>query len=227
MLMCCDNPINLGCVGSCENITTDIVVFCSSSYTIQYEFNGAIISYTMQADKGYLSIPSGVFNEDYNTTFKVKDMSGQVVGCYNVNVSPSVGYPIQLGNVLTSRIELVSGLCVNGIPTAEFPVELNIILNDSTLLESGTTITLDVNIDPDTIIYGLSSLNTNAYSVTGNTITIIDVDDIENNTINLRLNIVIPNCDTSFEAQASISCYNNLPSNTILGLQTPSNIIIN
>lgn len=225
--MCCENPIDLGCFGSCESITTDIVVACSSSYTITYKFNGALISYTMQANEGFLTIPGGVFNEDYSTTFKVKDMSGQVVGCYKVNVSPSVGYPIQLGNVLTSRIELLSGLCVNGLPTAEFPVELNIILNDSTLLEAGTTITLDVNIDPDTIIYGLSTLNTNAYSVTGNTITIIDVNDIENNTINIRFNIVIPTCNTSFEAQVSISCYNNLPETTILGLQTPSNIIIN
>lgn len=226
--MCCDNPINLGCVGSCESVTTDIVVACSSAYTVQYEFNGAIISYTMQANEGYLSIPAGVFNEDYNTTFKVKDMSGQVVGCYKVNVSPSVGSPVQLssGSVLTSSIELVKGLCADGVPTGIQQVDLTITLNDSTLLEAGTSITLDVTIDPE-LLFGLTSLNTDAYSVVGSTITIIAVDEIENNSIYLSMDIVVANCNTTYEAQTSISCYSNLPLTTILGLQTPSNVIIN
>lgn len=226
--MCCDNPINLGCVSSCESVTTDFVVTCSGAYTIQYEFNGATISYTMQANEGFLTIPAGVFNEDYNTTFKVKDMSGQVIGCYKVNVTPSVGSPIQSSgaSVLTSNIELIKGLCTTGMPNGTQECEINILLSDSDLLQAGTTIDLVVNIDPE-LTYGLTSLNTGAYTILGDTITIVDPSEIVDNTINLSMNIIVSaSCNTSFESQVSVGCYNNLPTTTILGVQIPSNTII-
>lgn len=225
--MCCDNPIDLGCVNSCENITTNIVVSCSNSYTIHYEFNGAVINYTMQANSGYLTIPAGIFNEDYSTTFQIKDTSGQIIGCYKVNISPSIVSPLQVVNdVLNSHINLEMELCEEGVPTSLQPVNVSIVLNDSSLLQAGSTIALDLNLDPS-LIFGFTSLNTNAYTVTaGPIITIVNIDEIVNNTINLLLNIVVETCNTSFEGQLSVSCFSNLPSTTLIGLQTPSNIII-
>ena len=75
--MCCDNPIDLGCAGSCDNIATNIVGECATSYMMSYEFNGAIINKVIPYNGiGFVTIPASTFNESSSATFKIYDVAG-------------------------------------------------------------------------------------------------------------------------------------------------------
>jgi hypothetical protein len=222
--MCCDNPIDLGCFTSCDGIVTNIASTCTQHYTVSYNFNGAVINYSF-TDKGngFVTIPSGFFNDSSSTTFAVYDNAGEQIGCFKAKISVGI-LKIESGDTLTSTIELNPELCVEGVPTSLQTIVTTIEFNDSSLLQNGATI--EVIIDTELEDVGINPLSS-GYTVDGNTLTITDIDEIEDNKITLQIFCVLNNCAQAYELTASLGCFTNLPTTTNLGTQTPSNTITN
>ena len=224
--MCCDNPIDLGCFSSCDGIVTNIATTCTQHYTVSYNFNGAVINYSF-TDKGngFVTIPSGVFNDSSSTTFAVYDNSGEQIGCFKAKISAGV-IAIQNGDTLTSTIELTPDLCLEGIPTALQNISAIIEFNDIGLLQNGTTINIELTTDLDLDKYGINAIGS-GYTLDGTTITITDITEFTNNQIEFQIYCILDTCSEPFEMTASLGCFTDLPTTTNLGTQTPSNTITN
>ncbi len=109
MSICCDNPINLGCFHSCEDIRTNVTLDGLGTYTMSYEFNGAVITrqFSSNSVNSRLEIPYNYFNEDYYYTLKLYDNQGIYINCFKFQISPSN----KISNVLNS---------INSVTTFEF-----------------------------------------------------------------------------------------------------------
>lgn len=226
--MCCEEPVDLGCVGSCNDITTTIASSCASSFTMTYEFNGALITKTISHNgMGFVSIPSGTLNECYNTTFAMYDSGGTYINCFKIKVSPGVSVH-QDADALTSTMTLVKELCQEGIPTALLPITATILFNDLSLLEDGSTFDVVVNTS-DSEAYGIVAISAgiSVANTPNHTVTITDISLLTDNTIIIQINVVITDCSTDLTANAYLACFSNLPNGTRIGLQKISNTIVN
>ena len=231
MSNCCENPIDLGCVSSCDDVVTNITASCAQQYLVTFEFNGATFSRRVSHndDAGYFTIPAGTFNENYNTTFQVYDQAGEFVACYKVKTTPSASfdYGDSESGALTSTIEIEpSGLCDDGLGGSTLPILVTITVPDINLLQNGSTITLDSNITGGTL--GSFTAVSTGITIAGSTITITDIDELVGNEIQVQLNILLTGvCFSNYTANVIVSCYTNLPSGTAVGTQTISNTLIN
>lgn len=113
--MCCENPIDLGCVNSCENVTTAVALVGTNTYTVKFMFNGVEITrtFTTTGIDGLLEIPVHYFNEGAPVTFALYDSQGTYINCYKFNVSPMVTLTEDVEDVvvLDSAIEYVNETC--------------------------------------------------------------------------------------------------------------------
>ena len=226
--MCCENPIDLGCVGSCNDVVTNIASSCASSFTMTFDFNGATITKTISHNGiGFVTIPSGIFNENSNTTFAVYDSGGTYINCFKVKVTPGV-VVAQDTTSLTSTITLDKDLCQSGVPTALLPIKATIVFNDLSLLQDGSTIDIVANMS-DGEAYGISAVSSgiSVSNSPNHTITITDISQLTDNTIEIQINVVIDDCNADLTANAYLSCFSNLPTGISIGLQQLSNTIQN
>lgn len=224
--MCCENPIDLGCVFSCDDVVTNITSECANVYTISFEFNGAVVTKQVSFNGEYLTIPSGIFNDNYATTFKVYDNTGEFVDCFKVTILPSLKMANDTNGELTSSITLTADqICQEGIPSSIMYVSCALEFSDISLLQNGTEIDLDVVITGGTFA---SLLTTTPGTIpSGSKVTISDISLITGNTIDLFIGMNIDDCGDDYTMQASIECYSNLPATTLIGTQTISNKLIN
>lgn len=226
--MCCENPIDLGCAGSCSDVVTTIASSCASSFTVSYNFNGATITKIVSHNGiGNLSIPSGTFNENSNTTFAVYDSAGTYIECFKVKITPSM-IVAQPTTALQSNITLEKDLCQDGVPTALLPITATIVFNDLSLLANGSSFDIVANMS-DGEVYGVSAVSAGISVVNSpnHTITIDDISLLTDNTIIVQINVVITDCNALLTANASLACFFNIPSGTSIGSQNLSNTIQN
>jgi len=221
-MMCCDDIIDLGCVSSCSDIVTNVATVCDFTYTITYEFNGALITYTRtyNGNNDFVKIPASLFNEDSSTTFKMYDNNGELLSCYKVRISP--GAAVNQGGItdyITSQTVIEDNGCSNNI--RQYSIFIN--FNDKNLLQNGSKILLDLSIAP-THSYTLVNAIGAAIQLNGLVITIIDIDGIFGNSIELLLNVVVNNCNQQLHVTAGVGGYCNLPAGVGIGLQNHGSI---
>jgi hypothetical protein len=227
--MCCENPpIDLGCVGSCDPIITNVVSNCATSFTMVFEFNNTLITRPLSyTGTGYVSIPPGIFPENSVVNFKLFDSAGVFINCFvvRINVGMIMTYPA--GEELTSRILLTKELCQEGLPNSILPVTVDVLFNDITLLQVGSLFTIEQNyISGGVIPYAITAVS-NGINVIGDMIVLQNIEDIGGNNVRLEINYVIPNCSHEFRLYLSVVCFGLVPDGVSLGIQTPSNDLIN
>lgn len=88
--MCCDNPIDLGCISSCDDLVLPVAI--TTSHTIKTTFNGTDItlSFTLVASD-HPKVSKTYLNEDYIHTLVIYDASGVEFKCYRLSITPGVG----------------------------------------------------------------------------------------------------------------------------------------
>lgn len=86
--MCCDNPIELTCQSSCDEIVLPVVVL--STAKIYTTFNGVKLPIEFSINSSnYAVIDRRSLNEDYNYTFGVYNAANTQIGCYKLDIKPS------------------------------------------------------------------------------------------------------------------------------------------
>ena len=73
MKCCCTNNYYLGCFGHCEDITIPFNTEEGIKYTLLIESNGAKIKKIVYSGDGFISIPSGLVNENSTSVLSIFD----------------------------------------------------------------------------------------------------------------------------------------------------------
>ena len=227
--MCCENPpIDLGCVGSCDPIITNVVSNCATSFTMVFEFNNTVITRPLSyTGTGYVSVPPGIFPENSVVNFKLYDSAGVFINCFVVRITVGMIKTYPTGEELTSRILLTKELCQDGLPSSLLPVTVDVLFNDITLLQTGSLFTIEQNyISGGVIPYSITAVSS-GINVIGDMIVLQNIPLIGGNNVRLQINYVIPSCAHEFRLYLSVTCFGLVPEGVSLGIQTPSNDLIN
>jgi len=213
--MCCEDPIDLGCVNSCEDAITTVALVGTSTYTVRFMFNGVEIVRTFNATGvgGFLPIPTDIFNESSVTVFALYDSQGDYVNCFTFTIAPkiTVDEDTDAYTYLDSEIEYVSEQCAGDTTT----VVLRLLLSDYTLLRDGCNIYF-VTSDP-TIRFALNAGST--LTVSGDTtyLTIPDASLITSS--NMTFKLLVPNASCALNVDVSIQVrnYSAMEANVYVG----------
>ena len=222
--MCCENPINLGCFNSCENILTNVVLVGTWTYTIVYDFNGAEITQTFTTtgnSASKLEIPHTLFNESSDTTFALYDNEGDYINCFKFNIVPST-FVVNTDDSINTVSSYEFEACSNSQLTGKFLIEFA----NYDALQNGTTFnfTPDVDVVPSgSTTITLTALS-GGISVSGTTITIVDKTLLPPDFI-IKINAIIVNVDcleTMFIG-GTVTAYSNIIEGFKIGVQVPCN----
>lgn len=222
-MSCCNNPISLGCLTSCDQIVTNATATCAGTYSIVYSFNGASVSIPFYQDApGYITIPAGYLNEAYNGQFRLYDASGELIACYTYTMSPAstISAMPTDAEILTTTMSVVSTECVQGIPDDAASIFCIIVPDDFTHIQNGTTITLSLSVDNGTGSGAIGVEAGQGVSVSGSTLTITDASLVESEGgIKFFISPVITSCVESLGMtyDVTIGCIGDLPTGVIAG----------
>ncbi len=138
--MCCNNPTDLGCKNSCEEISLDIGVSGQRKIFIRYDLNGAEVerAYTVDMDTETLTLPSDFFNEDLDTTFGVFDQNGTQLACAKVKIRPCAKSSEAETNTVDTECFVGFISCTSNTLTFDVAVTFS----DEAAIEDGTIIRL-------------------------------------------------------------------------------------
>lgn len=231
-MSCCDNPIDLGCLSSCDPIVTNATATCAGGYSIVYYFNGAAVSIPFyQSAPGYITIPAGYLNESYNGQFRLYDASGELIGCYTFTMSASstVSAMPTDSEILTTTMEVVSTACIQGLPDDAAYIYCIIVPDDMLHIGVGTTFTLSLSVDGGTGSGAIAVEAGDGVSVSGTTLTITDMALVEaNGGVKFYISPVIESCVDSLGMtyDVTIGCVGDLPEGVISGEQGSIHLIL-
>lgn len=220
---CCNTTIDLGCIASCDDVVTNITATCEGTYIIRYEFNGAtVVDSFYQGSVGYVTIPAGVLNENYNGFVKVYDAHGAFIACFKYTMSPTVSasHMPTYSTALTTEFTIADDIqCTAGVPDAELTIALTLTFSDVSGLADGSTFELAAVTDPTQTVF-FSTITAGA-SITGSTLTIDDASLITTAGIEISAVIIFTNCVDAIgqETTISIGCVSDLAADYIAGEQ--------
>ncbi len=224
MSICCDNPINLGCFNSCEDIRTNVTLDGLGTYTMSYEFNGAVITrqFSAYSVNNRLEIPYIYFNEDYNYTLKLYDNSGVYINCFKFQISPSNkkynGFE-SINSVTTFKFEQ----CLNGQLVGKFEIEFSSLEQ----FQNGSKFRFTPDIEwslPEDISYNLVALSSGVMLYTPY-VEITDIDDL-NQPIIIQITINNPDCENVMFISGGVTGFDLMKPSTNVGVQVPSNTYV-
>lgn len=231
-MSCCSNPQDLGCILSCDAVTTNVSADCAGTFTLTYNYNGAVVTRSLMSNGsgGFLTIPGGTFPEGSLTTFSIVSSGGIEMGCYKVKVlpqQPNIYDETEPWGTISSSVVLTEDSpCAPAGGGAVWPVTGVITFNDINLLDNGTEITIgalyNTNVGIQTANYQALTAGT---SISGNVITINDKSLIGGNTISYRVQITLAACGVSMNFRNYVACYAFLPTGVAVGNQLISNAI--
>jgi len=213
--MCCENPIDLGCVNSCEDAITTVALTGTSTYTVRFMFNGVEIVRTFNATGvgGFLPIPTDIFNESSIVVFALYDSQGDYINCFTFTIAPkiTVDEDTDAFTYLDSEIVYVSEQCVGDTTT----VVLQILLSDYTLLRDGCNIYFEIS-DP-TIRFALSAGSSLTPSGDTTYMTIPDASLITSS--NMTFKLLVPNaaCALNVDVSIRVRNYSAMEANVFVG----------
>jgi hypothetical protein len=85
--MCCDNPIELECISSCDDLVLPYTV--TESFTVKTTFNGAQFNVPFVANSNSKPVlDKSDLNEDYTYIFGIYNSAGTNVACYKIRINP-------------------------------------------------------------------------------------------------------------------------------------------
>lgn len=209
--MCCENPIDLGCVNSCDNVTTAVALIGTNTYTVRFMFNGVEITrtFTTTGVDGFLEIPAHYFNEGAPVTFALYDSQGTYINCYKFSVSPSVTIAEDTEAVtsLTSSIEYVSETC-----DAVFTyVTLRVLLSDYTVFTDDALIYFRLNKSiPSEARFADAAGSSLSIGVGTNYFTIPNAASITASNMLIKLLVANANCLNDIAIEISVLNYDGL-----------------
>lgn len=230
---CCNNPQDLGCILSCEGVYTNVSADCAGTYTITYNYNGAIVTRDIMSNGsgGYLVVPGNTFPEGTATTFSIMSSSGVELGCYKVRVfpqQPNIYADSEPWGTISSDIVLTQYASCAPVQSGGFSLGVTgvLTLNDINLLKNGTEITIGAMWDQGSPVQGaIYQSFTAGTSMSGNVITITDKSLIVSNTITYRIHVFLSACGQTINFKNYVACYSNLPVGVAVGTQSISNAI--
>ena len=219
--MCCENPIDLGCVNSCDNVTTAVTLIGTDTYTVRFMFNGVEITrtFTTTGVDGFLEIPAHYFNEAGSVTFALYDSQGTYINCYKFSVSPHtvIVEDTELITVLNSSVEYVSESCDG----THSNVILQVLLSDYTLFSDGSVIYFRINKTIPTearfITHDGSSLTAGPDT---NSFIILDASSITSSNMTIILQLVNPGCASAVAVEIRVLNYSGLDAGVSIGTNT-------
>lgn len=89
---CCDNILDIGCVGFCDTIETGVSAPATDTYVISLVGAGGFASYTFTI--GQEITFTNPFNEDSVTVFQILRngvaVSSGVYDCFQVTIKPAI-----------------------------------------------------------------------------------------------------------------------------------------
>lgn len=91
-MTCCENPIDLGCVGSCSNVMTGHTINAGDleNFKLKADFNGTLHCVTLLEDSdNELYFEASKLNEDYFYTLHLYE-SGEQIKCFTVKIYPEI-----------------------------------------------------------------------------------------------------------------------------------------
>lgn len=213
--MCCEDPIDLGCVNSCEDAITTVVLVGTSTYTVRFMFNGVEIVRTFNATGvgGFLPIPTDIFNESSIVVFALYDSQGDYVNCFTFTIAPKITVDADTDTFtyLDSEIRNLSENCADNFTT----VILQILLSDYTLLRDGCNIYFELN--NQNIRFAANSGSTLVPSVDTTYMTIPDASLITSS--NMTFKILVPNasCSLNVDVEIRVRNYSSMEANVFVG----------
>lgn len=214
--MCCDNPIDLGCKGSCDSITLDLGLSGYHKVTVKYMLNGALIerSETYHFVTGDYVLASGFFNEDFAGSFGVYDQNGDIIQCYKVKIEVCNDYSEAVTDTELSTTGVIGLVSCTG---STLTVDLTVTFSDTDALQDGVVVSF---VDPAfTIISGQSYL-----TYDGTDVTITDVAAMVASVAQFTIRVTYhnPSCAAK-EVSEQIASYSTLASGYVIGT---NNLII-
>lgn len=224
--MCCDNPIDLGCVNSCSAVSVDIGVSGTMIVDIRYNLAGSDIQrvYTTTVEDDLLVIPQDFFNEDLETLFGIYDQNGTLLKCCKIKVLPC-GVSAS-GEDTTMQ---VSTSCVVGFVSCTsntLTMEVAITFDNEAAIVNGTKIRLNLvstsdGFTPDVENPGVAYLEVD----NDNVITIIDADAMFAGAgCVVRVKTNNSGCNHTINMKAQVASYDDLASGYTIGTNTFSDI---
>lgn len=132
MADCCDSILDLGCISSCDNVTTGLTAAVDGAYILEVD-KSQIVSVTLSIGDPIV-FGGGYLNEDRVTIFRIIDPNGDYVtsgdnDCFQLEVSPTVTPQISA--------DADCGDCVVSI-------YLDSVLQETATINCGGTDTIDV-----------------------------------------------------------------------------------
>lgn len=221
--MCCENPINLGCFNSCENVVTNVALVGLGTYTIKYDFNGSeiVIGFTTTGVGNFLHIPSKYFPEDIDLTFALYDNEGEYIGCYKFSNLPAT---LQLSTY--TSIESVTDFsfveCVDFFINGVFTIDFGNFdrFQDGSIIYFTPTITKNPSASSSATLTAISS----GISISGSTITVDDFSALpDDGKLVFEIAITNEDCLQTTNITGQVTGYDNLIDETKIGVQVPSN----
>jgi hypothetical protein len=220
--MCCDNPIDLGCFNSCQDILTNVALVGTWTYTIIYDFNGAEVTQTFTTTgnaASKLEIPHELFNESTDTTFALYDNEGVYINCFKFNLVPST-YVINTDDTLNTVSSFTYVACNNSQLTGKFTIEFS----SYDALQNGSTFnfTPDIDIIPSASTTATLTALSGGISVSGTTITIVDKTLLPNDLKIILLALIInEECSDMMTIGGEVTAYSNIVEGFKIGVQVP------
>jgi hypothetical protein len=220
--MCCDNPIDLGCFNSCENILTNVSLVGTWTYTIVYNFNNSEVTQTFTTtgnNANKLEIPYNLFNESTSTTFALYDNEGAYINCFKFNMVSST-FIVNTDDSLNT----VSSYQFDGCATSKLTGKFIIEFSNYDALQNGTTFnfTPDIDIIPSGSTTATLTAISTGITVSGTTITIVDKTLLPLDfKIYIGALIVNPACLQQMTIGGEVTAYSNIIEGFKIGVQVP------
>lgn len=218
--MCCDNPIDLGCVNSCNPVTLDIGVSGTRKIEIRYNLGSSDIkrSYTATIADDTLELPADFFNEDLETIFGVYDQNGDLLKCAKIKVLPCGYSDADEDTTLQVDSSIVIGLlsCTANTLT----MEVAITFSDTDAIIDGTKIYLNLVSEtagfvPDVENPGVAYLDVD----NDNVITILDAAAMFAGAgCVVRVKTNNTGCSSTIDMKAQVAAYDGLETGYTIGL---------
>ena len=220
--MCCDNPIDLGCFNSCQDILTNVALVGTWTYTIIYDFNGAEVTQTFTTTgnaASKLEIPHELFNESTDTTFALYDNEGAFINCFKFNLVPST-FVENTDDSLNTVSSYQFATCSNSQLRGKFLIEFS----NYDALQNGSTFNFspDIDIIPTGSTTATLTALSGGISVSGTTITIVDKTLLPTDFI-IKINALIINdeCSEQMTIGGEVTAYSNIIEGFKIGVQVP------
>jgi len=217
--MCCENPTDLGCVNTCDDIVTTVEQSGIEKVYVRFMFNGSEITHSWNGEPnedGFLVIPPGIFNETAPVTFAVYDQNMTLKGCFKVKVGLNAVLPVEANEdeiTLSTTLEYIEQFCQGG--DSRF-VSIRIVFSNPELISVGTILhmtaqTVDGNqctfVAPDTSYFEIDE--------TG--FPVLNTAIVDEQYLTMYIVFTGVACTTPHDIEMQVTGYSQLPENTVIG----------